>query len=244
MPVSDGHIRAKDIASGEINSRVMGDIHSDNYDGSLTDPESNSGTSGWAIFKELGLVIANEGIIRGTIRAGQIIGGALQITGGGKLIVGDNLEDPLVELNEQGLFVAGGLVRAFDVQVAQAQDAVALPSGSTAEIATHTFTLPDWATSATVQATAIVRAEGGSGADGFLVNSQARINHVTGGLNYSRLAGGSGTLAVTVPHLRFGTWTTSTDGFQLPVSVYGSHTGTGTLPAVGSVWGLVIATRD
>lgn len=100
---TDGRIRSKDIGTGEVNSRVIDDLRSSNFNGSQTDPEADPGTEGWQILKN-GISVFNNAIIRGTLRAGQIISGTLSIGSGGSITVG-NEANPSVSLDETGLKV-------------------------------------------------------------------------------------------------------------------------------------------
>lgn len=114
---TDGRIRSKDIGTGEVNSRVIDDLRSSNYDGSRTDPENDPGLTGWQILKS-GFVVINDAIVRGTIAAARIVSavlesGTLNIRSGGSITVGGDAETgvaPLVTLDETGLEIGDDVV--------------------------------------------------------------------------------------------------------------------------------------
>jgi hypothetical protein len=144
---SDGRIRSKDIGTGEVNSRALDDIRSSNYNGSHTDPENDPGTTGWQILKS-GFVVINDAIIRGTLLAGRILSGTLNISEGGSITVGDEL-DPLATLDEDGLRVAEGQVQALwgfvdeETVVNQTLGSTAITSSAT-NVLQIVINPPDW----------------------------------------------------------------------------------------------------
>jgi hypothetical protein len=106
---TDGRIRSKDIESGGVNSRILNDIRSDDFNGSRTNPEGDPGTVGWQILKN-GFVVFNNAIIRGELRAGRIISGTLNVGSGGSITIGGDEETgvpPVATMDEDGFQVTG-----------------------------------------------------------------------------------------------------------------------------------------
>lgn len=118
----DGRIQSRNIGSGEVNSRVINDLRSDNYDGSQTDPVNiGAGTAGWQILKS-GLAVFNEVIVRGTIQAAEILSakitsGRIHVGGSGAFTAGADPENPTTTLNASGVEVGPTTLDSSGLQV-------------------------------------------------------------------------------------------------------------------------------
>lgn len=249
MPLTpDGRIRSKDIGTGEVNSRVINDLHSENYDGSTTIPEQKPGTNGWAIFKD-GTFIANDGIYRGkvvaaTIEGGTITGAVIEgatligeiidgatitgstITGstlnaGSGLVVIDSSGITVgsdVVLDSAGLHVNGGDVRAIDVASDEASATGVTLSTTMSDKANFTLAVPTWASSISIICFATVQSSDG-GFGPLGVRAQARIDDVDDG-GAQTDTDGLATLAVHITEK-----TLVTFGSTVKCSVYAGRNG-------------------